>query len=434
MRRLGILGTGREGLAAWRHLRQREPEALIWLWPNKDEPPPIGLELDPRSLWVSGEVSDAQLRDCDLVVKSPGISPYVDPVAAALKAGVAFTSATNLWFAAHPGRRVIAITGTKGKSTTTRLVEFLLNAAGVRARAGGNIGMPLLELPEVAITVAELSSYQLADFDAEVELGVVLNLSPEHLTWHVSLERYYADKLRLLDHARVALVNGREPLLVAASRSHRAAHLYGVAGQWQRIAGELDRDGERIAVGWSLIGAHNLDNLAAAVQAVELLGVDPRVGLARIVEFQPLAHRLTTVAERSGVRFVDDSIATTPVATLAAIACFDRARVIVLVGGYDRGLDWTGFAQALEASPVKSVLCFGALGPRIASGLADGAVSQPTECHATLAQAVGRALVLARPGDMVLLSPGAPSFDAYDDYAARGRAFAAMVGAGPAEL
>ncbi|MFN7552558.1 MAG: Mur ligase family protein, partial [Pseudomonadota bacterium] len=198
-RRVAIWGAGREGRAAWRWLADRLPLRPAVVCPAAEAETArafaVGAEV------IAGEAGVEALRGFDVVVKSPGISPYRSPAPEAEAAGVRFTSGTALWFAAHPGARTIAITGTKGKSSTTAMVAHLLRAAGRSVVLAGNIGLPLLEAPDAAVPdwwVMEVSSFQARDLGGVPEIAAVLNLHPEHLDWHGTVECYYRDKMRLL--------------------------------------------------------------------------------------------------------------------------------------------------------------------------------------------------------------------------------------------
>lgn len=450
--RIAIWGAGREGAAALRALARRLPGQRLAVICRDDEvdalcaPPAVGAPpLDrARVDWHLEAPTPALLAGFDGVVKSPGISPYLAPVPEAQALGARFTSGSALWFAESHARRTIAITGTKGKSTTTALVAHLLRRAGLRVALAGNIGMPLLDLLDPPVEpdwwVLELSSFQITDLGAVPEIGAVLNLHPEHLDWHLGVERYFRDKMRLVGtmdgrRPRVAVLNARQSYPEGTVPPSGVVRFGDPAGFHVREAA-VWRGERRLVDGRDLAlpGAHNLDNLAAALAIVEAAGVDAAALAPEARDFRALPHRLAPLGVRDGLLWVDDSIATTPHATLAALAHFADRPVTLLVGGHDRGLDWSGFAAAIAPAPPHRILCFGAAGARIAATLAMAPELAPRVARlATLDEAIAAARRVT-PGDgVVLLSPGAPSFDAFRDYAERGRHFAAA-GGFPAEV
>ncbi len=440
--RLAVWGAGREGLAALRALRSRWPERPLSLIAGAAEAAALRAELGAGVEVVTDAVDADVLARYDWIIKSPGISRYRPEIAAARARGTRFTSGSALWFAAHPEARTIAVTGTKGKSTTTALIAHLLRAAGLRVALAGNIGVPLLDLLDPAQPpdwwVIELSSFQTADLDAVPEIAVVLNLYPEHLDWHGEVGRYYADKLRLLGDAdrrpRASILNAQQAWpegFVAPPGTIWFGDARGIHPFDDCI---VDADGPIVELAASpLPGEHNALNLCAALAAVAAAGIDPRTVASSVSTFRALPHRLQVLGVRDGVTWIDDSIATTPHATLAALRHHRDRGTVVLVGGFDRGVPWDDFARALAQSPPAGVVCFGAAGPRIAAALSaarvDGVVTADT-----LADAILRARERAPVDGVILLSPGSPSFDAYCDYVARGRHFAELGGFDPDEM
>jgi UDP-N-acetylmuramoyl-L-alanine---L-glutamate ligase len=383
------------------------------------------------------------------VVKSPGISPYRDEAVAAVAQGTRLVGGTALWFAENasadgvvPGS--VCITGTKGKSTTTALLAQLLRAAGHRTALAGNIGLPLLELldPETPprFWAIELSSYQtgdVADSGARPQVAVVTNLFPEHLDWHGSEARYLADKLRLVKDARprIAVLNAADPRLAALALPDSEVRWFGCEDGWHLRGGVLHRRAEAVmdTADLPLPGRHNRGNLCAALAAIEALGLDAAALAPHAAGFVPLPHRLQSLGVRDGLEYVDDSISTTPHASLAALECFRGRPVALLAGGHDRGLDWQAFADAVAAQPPAAIITMGANGPGIHALLAPLAASAGYSLRAApgLPEAVAQARALLPSGGVVLLSPGAPSFGAYRDYTERGRHFAALAGFDP---
>ena len=437
-RRVAVWGAGREGRAAWRWLAARLSAPPALLCPGAEADAARALAGDGAVF--AGEVTVDLLRHFDVVVKSPGISPYRPPVPEAALGGVRFTSGTALWFAAHAGARTIAITGTKGKSSTTALVAHLLRAAGRRVVLAGNIGLPLLEADDTFEPdwwVMEVSSFQARDLGGVPDIAAVLNLYPEHLDWHGTVDRYYRDKLRLLGvpGARPrASVLWREQAWPEGTLPESGVHWFGDAAGWHVAEGAVWRGTQRVldVDAIPLPGAHNALNLCAALAVIDAAGQDAAPLAPAVASFRPLPHRLQPLGERDGLAWVNDSIATTPHATLAALAHHRGRPLALIVGGHDRGVPWDDFARAVAVDPPRAILAIGAAGPRILAAL--DAVDRArcvVEGAADLAAAVARARALLPPGGLVLLSPGAPSFGEFRDYDERGRRFAALAGFDP---
>lgn len=427
--RVAIWGLGREGRATLAVLRQRLPALAITIFCGADEA--IDLAADERTSAETQAPDVADLSSFDVVIKSPGISDYRVEIIEARRNGTRFTSGTALWFAERPDARVIAVTGTKGKSTTSALIAHLLRGLGHRVALAGNIGVPLLDLvdQDAAFWVVELSSYQTRSAVA-VELAVITNVEEEHLDWHGSRERYVDDKLALANHARCLLVGSDRAPLRELVLQHSNGHFVGVEAGWQATESAISHKARHILrrSALTLPGMHNVRNLCLALTALDLLGEDAERAAASVTSFRALPHRLTELGESAGLRWIDDSISTTPQATVQALASLQSESVIALVGGHERGLDWASLVEHVVRHPPKAIITMGANGPRIASVLRDSISTCPMYETATLADAVICARRLASTGDVIVLSPGAPSFDQFKDYAERGRSFARLAG------
>jgi len=446
--RIALWGWGREGRAAYRALRRRLPSLPLTLFCDQAEAAEAQA-LGDAALAVETTVTADALSAFAVVVKSPGISPYRGEAVGATANGTRLVGGTALWFAEHGGPDgvvpgSVCITGTKGKSTTTALLAQLLRAGGHRTALAGNIGLPLLELldPEPAprFWAIELSSYQtgdVADSGARPQVAVVTNLFPEHLDWHGSEARYLADKLRLVTDARppIAVLNAADPRLAALALPDSQVRWFGREDGWHLRGDVLHRGADAVmdTAGLPLPGRHNRGNLCAALAAIEALGLDAAALAPHAAGFAPLPHRLQSLGVREGIEYVDDSISTTPHASLAALDCFRGRPVALLAGGHDRGVDWQGFADAVRAQPPAAIVTMGASGPRIHALLAPVAARAGFALHAAadLPQAIATARAALPAGGVVLLSPGAPSFGAYRDYTERGRHFAALAGFDP---
>ncbi|MEO8187661.1 MAG: UDP-N-acetylmuramoyl-L-alanine--D-glutamate ligase, partial [Burkholderiaceae bacterium] len=382
-----------------------------------------------------------RLGSFDVVIKSPGISPYRPEAMDAAARGTRFIGGTALWFAEHPQARTICITGTKGKSTTTALLAHLLRCGGHRTALAGNIGMPMLELvdAEAEFWAIELSSYQtgdVADSGVRPEVAVVLNLFPEHLDWHGSERRYFEDKLALIVRAnpRIAILNANDPMLHAFAETGSWSgdmRWFGRPDGWHLRGDDVYRGESLVMNGASLplAGRHNRANLCAALTAIDALGLDATALAKNAASFQPLPHRLQVLGTRNGITWVDDSISTTPHASLAALELYREQPVVLLLGGHDRGLDWSGFVETMRTNAPRAIVTMGENGPRIHAMLQDSANAACTLVPATdLPDAVAQARALSPDVGVVMLSPGAPSFGPYSDYGERGRHFATLAG------
>ncbi len=428
-RRVAVWGFGREGRAALDALARHLPGQPVALYCAAGEAEAATAAYP--SISVHGVAPDADtLASYDVVIKSPGISAYKPELMAAAERGTRFTSGTALWFAAHAGARTIAVTGTKGKSTTSALIAHLARSLGVRTALAGNIGLPLLELDGAVadLWVIELSSFQTGEASG-VDLGVVTSLYEEHLDWHGSRERYVDDKLKLLSASSKVLVNAMQPALLARAVDHPGLHTFGDIAGWHVADGWIVRGAQRVieASRVSAPGLHNAINACAALAALEIMGYDAIAAAPAVATFAPLPHRLQPLGERDGLAWINDSISTTPLASLAALESVGTKRTALIVGGHDRGLDWSPFVDAMRVHAPDAIICQGANGPRIADALENAGIEGVYRAI-DLPAAVAAARVALNDNGCVLLSPGAPSFDQFHDYADRGRRFAELAG------
>jgi len=445
---VGVWGAGREVASFADQLARRLPAARIAV--AAFDAPPAEDVLDrlkaPGARIVTGAEIVPGLSDCDVVVRSPGVSIYRPELHALRETGKPVTTATALWLAEHGSAGVIGITGTKGKSTTAALAHHLARAAGRTAQLAGNIGVPALDLLDAdpaEVIVLELSSYHTADLDTGPEVALVTNLFREHTDWHGSEEAYRADKLRLLrlPGVRRVVLNGRDERLVevvdAGSRPAVDVRLdyvvepiiYGVPPGWDSVNGGIAFRDNMVAAptDMPLRGEHNALNLCGALTALEALGVKPPMP-ASLRGFQPLAHRLETVVEREGVLWVNDSISTTPESTLAALASFPGREIVLIAGGQDRGQDYSQLGRALAQGEI-TVIGVPSTGMRLlADARAAGLPSTRAIAAADMPEAVEVAHRLAGAGAAVLLSPAAPSYDHYCNFEERGERFRGLVG------
>lgn len=441
--RVALWGWGRESRAAYVALRSRLPRKRLTVLCNAAEVEAVHALNDAR-VDVAIDADAETLAGFDVVIKSPGISAYAPEIQTAIARGTQFIGGSALWFAENRNAGTICVTGTKGKSTTAALIAHLLRAGGFRVALAGNIGMPLLELldakPAPEYWVIEVSSFQTRDvvesrFRPDVALG--LNVYPEHLDWHGSEERYVADKLALFTQARprAAVLNALDPTLAALDLPSLPLLWFNSESGWHMRDAQLYLHDQHImdTRGIPLPGRHNLSNLCAALAAIDAFGLDAILMAKHAMTFQPLPHRLQPLGDRDGIHYVNDSISTTPHASLAALDWYSQQPVAIVVGGFDRGVDWTPFVARMRESPVRAVITMGQNGPRIHAILQSLADAGTLRLHAArdMADAIALARAALPEGGTILLSPGAPSFGAYVDYAERGRDFAALSGFDP---
>lgn len=372
----------------------------------------------------------------DLVVLSPGVPPEQEVLAAARARGVPIIGELELAFRFLRGR-VIAITGTKGKSTTTTLTGRMLGAAGFQVRVGGNIGAPLsaqvAESTPSTLHVVEASSFQLEQIDTfHPWIAVLLNLSPDHLDRHRDVATYHAAKARIFERQEpddFAVVNADDPVVLEMAKRGRAVvRLFGrrtalAQGTTVESGWVVSKDGgrsERLlplsAV--HLLGPHLIDDVLAAATVSWLAGASPAAMTSAVEGFRGLEHAMEVVADVQGVRFVNDSKATNVEAALRSIESFD-ADLVPIMGGRFKGGDFGRLRQPLIAR-AKAVIAIGEASRLIEDALGD---VLPIHRASSFEDAVATAFELARPTGVVLLAPACASFDMFEDYAARGRRF-----------
>jgi UDP-N-acetylmuramoylalanine--D-glutamate ligase len=375
----------------------------------------------------------------DLIVPSPGVPPELPALAAARAAGVPIWSEIELAWRFLRGR-LICVTGSNGKTTTTSLIGHILETAGVPVQVAGNIGTPLISRVDVSsdsgFTVVEASSFQLESIVSfRPDVAVLLNLTPDHLDRHGSIEAYGRAKARIFenqteqdfavinaDDDAVALYAPVRPAVAWFSRKKRVESGCFVRDDVIvfRRAGTETVLLRRRDIG--LRGDHNVENVLAAVTAARLVGVEPEAIVEGVRGFAGVEHRIEFVATVRGVEYFNDSKATNVDATLKALDAFS-GNVLVILGGKDKGCDYAILREALTRH-VHSVLLIGSAAEKIESQIA-GTV--PVEHAGTMARAVEIASERAKPGDTVLLSPACASFDQFDNFEHRGRIFKQLV-------
>ena len=446
-----IAGYGLEGISSLRYFRRVFPDAEFVIADQK------AVENAPDDVAVrTGEsVFTEQLQDADMVVRAPGVPPRL------LKTSGKIWSATNEFFDKCPAP-IIGVTGTKGKGTTCSLIAAILRAAGQTVHLVGNIGVPALDaLPNITkddFVVYELSSFQLWDLEKSPTIAVVLMIEPDHLEVHTDFAEYLDAKKNIRRHQSVVDTCLYHPTN-KYSKEVAATPFNGLLDEQGRVTCEYCGDdaldfAHRYAVpdenqvyvrdGYFCVqdrricrtdhlrlpGAHNLENACAAMSAVTELPitVTDEQYAAGLESFTGLPHRLKFVAEKNGVKYYDDSIATTPGSAIAALRAFEAPKVLV-VGGYDKGADYDEMAVEITRQAVRAVIIIGANAAKIEQSLRQASVTATMVAlgQTTMVDVVAQANQLSRPGDVVILSPAAASFGMFKNYVDRGEQFVAAV-------
>jgi len=442
-KRVLVLGLGDTGLSALRWLRGRA--ASLAVADTRAAPPGLDAlrnELPEVPVHLGSFRHDVFLA-ADLIVASPGVALADPEIRAALQRGVDVVGDVELFAHAIAGShaKVIAITGSNGKSTVTSLAGHLCAACGLDTVVAGNIGLPVLEalaererrgrMPDV--WVLELSSFQLETTTSlRADAATVLNVSPDHMDRYATLGDYAAAKARIFHGCKVQVVNRDDPLVMGMAQKGEAVQSFGLAaGSTPAEWGLLERDGRRwLAKGHErlfavdelpIAGLHNAANALAALALCRAIGLHYPPMLAALKTFKGLPHRVELVAEVGGRRFYDDSKGTNVGATAAALQGF-ASPVVLIAGGDGKGQDFTPLRAAVKNA--RAVVQIGRDGPQIAAAIAGVCPVQRAE---DMQEAVRQAYALSQPGDVVLLSPACASWDMFRNYVHRAETFVTAV-------
>ena len=449
-KRVLILGFGREGRSTLAFLQERVPDVDLGVADRRtldtmSDQERAALAGVSRDRVVLGPDYLDAVQRAEVIVRSPGLPPDAPALEAARAAGARVTSLVSLFFDVAPGR-VIGVTGTKGKSTTTSAIYTVVRDAGLDARLGGNIGIPLLACldgsDDQTIFVVELSSFQLSDLERSPHIAVVQNVVREHLDYHGTFEKYVTAKSNIVRH------QGPNDTMIFNGDHDIPRALAGWSPGTKLVFGLDNGPGYTCSVedGWlvhradglktpiitiddlPLPGDHNLLNVMPAVVIGRRLGVDAELIAASFRTLQALPHRLELVHVWRGRRFYNDSLSTVPEAAMAALAAFRDRPTILIAGGHDRGQAWDELADAILRERVRAVVLLPETGEKLLAALelraALPAVDLPTLLPAaTMPEAVRCAIEASAPGSAILLSPAAASFGAFRDYEDRGNQF-----------
>jgi UDP-N-acetylmuramoylalanine--D-glutamate ligase len=438
-KKVGLLGYGTENRGVVAYLQKRGAAITIC---DKNEH--LVTELPDVAYRLGPEYLD-NLADFDVVVRTPGIPFTHRSIQEAKAAGVIITSQTQLFLEACPAK-VIGVTGTKGKGTTSSLIASVFDVADISYLLGGNIGEPLLsrvdEITPEQWVILELSSFQLHDLTISPHIAVVLGVTIDHMDHHRDEAEYISVKKNIVRYQRpedFAVINSDSVTSMHFADEARSAIYYfsrlNAVEQGAfvtddqvvlRLPGQTDQPIIRTDE-LQLVGAYNLENVTAAAVASALAGVTLSAIAEGLKRFRGLSHRLEFVAEKHGVKYYDDSKATTPDSTIAAISAFAEPMTL-LVGGSPKGADFNDLVTAIIGSSITTVICIGTEGQKIKQSLEEaGASMQIVDGDETMQQIVQQAAALSQPGSVVLLSPAAASFDMFKNAEDRGNQFQAAV-------
>lgn len=432
-RAVAVWGTGREGVAAVHAIAGASPASLVAVDDRQNFLASTWTpELSALAPLHTGPTAlDALLR-ADVVVRSPGVAQTHPWMIEVRRRGILVTAGTALWMADHAAA-TIGVTGSKGKSTTTTLISHLLTAVGRPNALGGNIGIPVLDLPPSERYVLELSAYQCADLADSPNIAAITSLFPEHLDWCGGEREYYRDKLNLVANGPAHVVVNADDVRLAAELAARFADLPLLATgrpDTFHVADGVVRRADRPLfprAALPLLGRHNEGNLCVALGVLECAGVDvvaQRAALeVALTTFEPLPHRLTPIEDPSGITFVDDSLSTIPQSAIHAIEAYQGRPLTVIVGGEDRGVDYAPLRDFLaEQAITATFIGVPDSGPRILDALKDlPAITAILADDLVAAVRLGRELTPL--GGVVLLSPAAPSYGRFNNFAHRSEVF-----------
>lgn len=421
-----VVGLGITGLSVVKHLRKNQPQLVVKVIDTRVNPP--GAERLPEDVQLhSGGWNTDWLSDADLIVTNPGIALATPEIQAVLEKGTTVVGDIEL-FAWAVQKPVIAITGSNGKSTVTDLTGVMAKAAGLDVGVGGNIGVPALDLLEhdADLYVLELSSFQLETTSSlKLKAAAFLNLSEDHMDRYQGMSDYRQAKLRIFNHAALAVVNRDDletfpdaemPLVTFGSDNQD----FGLEVDGNRTW--LLDHGQRVVASdeLKLVGKHNLSNALVALALLKAADVDYHNALNALKNYTGLTHRCQVVADNQGVKWVNDSKATNIASTMAALSGLESTgKLYLLVGGVGKGADFSPL-KPIFATLNLQLCCFGA----------DGDDFMPLHESAirfdTMEDVIQQVSSQLKPGDMVMLSPACASFDQFDNFMARGDAFATL--------
>lgn len=429
---IAILGFARDGQAAFEHWNTADNQLTIC-----DQDPAVQVPAGAASQLGPDYLKD--LARFDLLVRSAGLSPAAitaaNPQAPDILSKV--TGNIDEFYRCSPSRQIIGVTGTKGKGTTCTLLAKFLEAAGRRVHLGGNIGIPALELLKNDIqpddwVVLEQSSFQLVDQQHSPHIAVCLMVVPEHLNWHTDLRDYHQAKQQLFARQTaddIAIYNAQNPVSQQLASSSKGQQIPYLEQPGAYVAGDKIMINEVIVCQTSdvkLLGAHNLENVCAAITAFWQISQDAAAIKQVLTSFAGLPHHLELVRNLNGVAYYDDSFGTTPETAIVALQAFSEPKVIIL-GGSDKGASYNELAKVVTSNNVRAAVLIGDTAPAIEKALHQAGFDKTVAGGQTIGQIIKTAQAQAQTGDVVILSPACASFGLFTDYKDRGQQFQAAV-------
>lgn len=415
-KKIAILGFGIEGKDALKFFIEKE--AIVTIFDRNEDLNPSGGESVPPERWKIGkDYLKEGLKGFDYIVRSPGVYPYIPEIVDAEKNGTIVTSAVKIFFDECPGR-IIGVTGTKGKGTTSTLIYEILKKGGCDVYLAGNIGKPMLELlpslTDKSYVILEMSSFQLIDMNKSPHIAVVLNITEDHMDWHKNREEYIDAKKNIVKFQNeddYAVLNDEYPDPLSFAKYTSAHKKYFSKYNLGFLNGEK----------FKLRGEHNLENICASLHVAEIVGISKDIIKETIINFKGLEHRLELVDTINGVSYYNDSFATGPQPTIAAINSFTEPETLIL-GGSDKGLNYKELGKVIsEKQNIENVILIGDTGTKIGEEIKGKNIVNLGKT--SMYRYIEVAKKLTPKGGVVILSPASASFDMFKNYKDRGNQF-----------
>ncbi|QQS38567.1 UDP-N-acetylmuramoyl-L-alanine--D-glutamate ligase [Candidatus Woesebacteria bacterium] len=443
-KKIAILGLGVEGVDLALYLQNFKTEITILDEKEEDNitiPPTIKKSVK----YIFGKKAfTSDLSQYNFIFRSPGVYPLRDEIIHAVKQGVMVSSAVKLFFEKSPCK-IIGVTGTKGKGTTSTLIYEILKTAGCDVHLAGNIGIPFLSLlPKLnrnSIVVLELSSFQLMDLDKSPHIAVILNITADHLDWHASINEYRAAKKNI-----VKFQNDKDYAVI--NNDYEVPKSFSKIGKGKKYAFSIKNSVEGSYVDDNMLitnlnntktvlgntadlllrGKHNWENVLAALTVAKVLNIKSDAIKAAVFSFRGLEHRLELVREVGGIKYYNDSFSTGPDPVIAAIKSFTEPITLIL-GGYDKLLNYEEMIKQIKLSSVKNILLIGQISQKLMTLITKENIKVNVDNlgKTDMKIIVDKARQVTKSGGVVLLSPGAASFDMFTSYKQRGALFKACV-------
>lgn len=422
-KKIAVIGFGIEGKDAIGFMLKNGADVTLFDKKEESELDFSGVDKNNIKLSLGEKYLENGLSDFDYIVRSPGVYRYTPELVEAEKNGAKITSSIKIFFEECPGK-IIGVTGTKGKGTTSTLIYEILKSGGKDVFLTGNIGKPSLELlPKLhddSWIVMEMSSFQLIDMTISPHIAVVLNITEDHMDWHKDREEYVNAKrniVRFQSENDFAVIN----------EGYETSKSFAEGIKAQVIFFSKQKLDQKFKENLLLRGEHNLENIAAAVEASKAAGIDDNTIIGAIESFKGLEHRLELVGEIEGVKFYNDSFATGPQPTIAAIKSFTEPETLIL-GGSDKGLDYKELGNIISnKTNVKNIILIGQIRNQIKMNLQGETLRIYDLGESSMDEVVKKAFEVTSKGGVVILSPAAASFDMFKNYKDRGNQFKSAV-------